>query len=74
MMAIGFSAQPDFRVVSRTELFDASGYIGGIQERGSYDVALDDQRFAMMRTPSSGVARLILIENWVEELRQRTGR
>ena len=39
-----------------------------------YDVSLDDQRFVMLRIGATNDdTELILVENWVEALRQRAG-
>jgi hypothetical protein len=34
------------------------------------DVSLDGQRFLMVQTAQSGVARLTLVQNWTEQLRR----
>ena len=40
-----------------------------------YDVSLDDQRFVMLRSGADNDdTQLILVENWVEALRQRSHR
>ncbi len=71
-----YEAASEFTVTSREPLFDASPYAAQGNWRG-YDVSRDDQRFVMMRTGlgGGGIAegRLILVENWLQELRERLG-
>jgi hypothetical protein len=65
---------PTFAVGERRVLFPASAY----DFSGSYplyDVAPDDRRFLMVRGVSpEGETEAILIQNWFQELKARTGR
>jgi hypothetical protein len=70
LIAATCTTETDFSVQSRQRLFDASPYIARWAPR-TYDVTKDDQRFVFMR-PAAGGARLVLIENWLEELRERS--
>jgi hypothetical protein len=36
-----------------------------------FDVTPDDQRFIMMRTVAPAPPRMVLIENWGEEVKER---
>ena len=64
-------------MVSSPTIFDASSY--RVVESGSwhsYDVASDDQRFVFMRLvggEEGDPGRLILVQNWLTELRERLG-
>ena len=69
LMAATYTTDPDIRVQSRARLFDASPYSAQFSP-GTYDVTSDDQRFVFMRLAVGG-ARLVLIDNWFEELRER---
>ena len=54
-------------------LFSMDGYLTA-RGHAMYDVSPDDQRFVMLRIDAEfGSTELILVENWAEELRQRTG-
>jgi Tol biopolymer transport system component len=76
MMAATYSTDDRFRVQSRARLFDASGYVTS-PEYAYYDLTADDQRFVMVALSSTlpgddedGEPRLILVQNWFEELRE----
>jgi hypothetical protein len=69
MMVASFTATPGFTVRSRARLFDVSRYEWATNQR-VYDVARDGRRFVFLK-PTEGAARLVLIENWLEELRRR---
>ena len=56
-------------------LFSMADYLIG-DGHPMYDVRPDDQRFVMLRIEDEDVesdTELILVTNWVEELRQRLG-
>nr|NIW38526.1 hypothetical protein [Gemmatimonadota bacterium]NIY12330.1 hypothetical protein [Gemmatimonadota bacterium] len=64
--------EPEFRVASRTRLFDASAYDFDPSYR-AYDVARDDQRFIMLQRgeiQEEFAADMVLVENWLTEMRQ----
>jgi serine/threonine-protein kinase len=69
MISATYTAEPDFQVRTRTRLFDATPYVTRWGHK-TFDVTSDDQRFAMLRI-LPGQGRVILIENWFEELRER---
>jgi hypothetical protein len=69
MIAVQVQTKPVFSAGRPTALFPATSfneYEGGPQ----YAVSPDDQRFLMIR-PVAGSApdRLVVVENWFEELR-----
>ena len=73
LVAVQVSADPSFAASRQDVLFsvvDYRRYVGYAQ----YEVTPDDRRFVMLRTEDLGSAtELILVENWVEELRERVG-
>jgi len=73
MMVAGYTLDPEFRVVSRTRLFDARAYRSAAEYHGSFDVTSDDQSFVMMRS-TTGDTRIVMITNWLGELRGRLRR
>ncbi|HYL30670.1 MAG TPA: hypothetical protein VEU27_12175, partial [Gemmatimonadales bacterium] len=74
MTSVEVRPGPTFAVGERRVLFPASAY----DFSGSYplyDVAPDDRRFLMVRGVSpEGETEAILIQNWFQELKARTGR
>jgi hypothetical protein len=42
----------------------------------AFDLSADDQRFVMMRTVDDSLAapQLVIVENWFEELKEKTER
>ena len=71
MTAAQVARDPDFRVVSRERLFDASSYRSDFNHR-AYDVAPAGERFVMIRTvdrAAEDAGALIAVENWFRELR-----
>ncbi len=77
MMVATYSADSAFDVQGVERLFDSSPYSRNNDRTWHYyDVTSDDQRFVMVRPESSGddeSARLILVQNFFEELEQRVG-
>jgi Tol biopolymer transport system component len=72
MVTVGVRTSPTFAVSSPSTLFSAAQFrFGGSQPQ--YAVAPDDRRFLMIR-PFAGTSseRLIVVENWAEELRNRS--
>jgi serine/threonine-protein kinase len=65
---------PDIEVRGRTVLFGPSLWRVGNVNRTYYDVSPDDQRFIMIRRTEIGEeAKVILIENFFELLRENAG-
>ena len=64
-------ANPTFSVGPSTRLFSATGFSFDFDE--SYTVSPDDRRFLMIRpVTSGGFDKLIVVENWFEELKGRS--
>ncbi|MEE8146092.1 MAG: protein kinase, partial [Longimicrobiales bacterium] len=74
MVAAQVVTEPTFRVVELRPLFEIPPGYPIPQNGAPYDITLDDQRFLMARVFESDAEdpqRVVLITNWVEELRQR---
>ena len=72
MMAVPIESGPGFRVGNPTRLF-AGAYFAGVNGR-TYDVSADGQRFLMIKDKTTGPAaanRIIVVENFFEELKRR---
>jgi tRNA A-37 threonylcarbamoyl transferase component Bud32/dipeptidyl aminopeptidase/acylaminoacyl peptidase len=68
MVAAEVRTNPVFSVMRTTILFSASRF-GAFEASPQYDVSADDQRFLMLRPlAGSDPDRLIVVENWFEEL------
>jgi serine/threonine-protein kinase len=74
MIAVGIAADSIFRVGPARVLFPAGGYRADAVHR-QYDVTPDGGRFLMVRrVGGEGQGRVILVQNFVEELRARVPR
>ena len=63
---------PTFAVESREQLTSWPYFLQNVIR--DYDLALDDQRFLAVRTTNTQAQeRLILVQNFFEELRQQVG-
>ncbi len=76
MVAAQIETIPSFRVVERETLFTIPPEYYVNAGTDFYDVALDDQRFLMGRrleveALGTGAQKLIIIQNFFEELRER---
>ncbi len=60
---------PEFRVLSRTMLFDVTEYEPA-SPHANYDVSPDGQRFVMVH--QGRLSEIVLIQNWPEEVRRRS--
>jgi hypothetical protein len=72
MMVVPVTLTPTFSVGPARELFGGP-YLGQAATRG-YDVTADAQRFLMVRTkerPPLKVTQINIVQNWLEELKQR---
>ena len=70
MQAMRVSTKPTFGVVARQRLFSANGYFASPWAQ-AYDVTPDGKRFIMVRPKNSGhQSRLILVQNFSEELKR----
>jgi serine/threonine protein kinase/Tol biopolymer transport system component len=74
MVAAAVRTNPVFSVTGARILFSASRF-GSFEASPQYDVSADDQRFLMLR-PLAGADpdRLIVVENWFEELKAKSHR
>ncbi|MFL5483660.1 MAG: protein kinase domain-containing protein [Gemmatimonadaceae bacterium] len=74
MVAAEVRTNPVFSVTRTTILFSATRF-GSFEASPQYDVAADDQRFLMLRPlPGSEPERLIVVENWFEDLKAKSRR
>jgi serine/threonine-protein kinase len=74
MVAAEIMTQPAFAVGNQTVLFPGGAYTRDDSHRG-YDVAPDDRRFLMIREhDGDGRTDLVLVDNWLQELRRKVGR
>ena len=80
LMVVEVSTEAKFAIGGRQALFSLIGDRRMVpwwwsSARVSYDVALDDQRFVMLQSSSSGhaSAEVIVVENFLEELRTKVG-
>lgn len=75
LVAASVRTDPSFEVVDRTPLFtfDPAAQITAVM--AEYDVAADDQRFLTFRgVPGQSAVAVTVVENIVEELREKVGR
>jgi len=70
MVAVAVATEPTFAVTRHTVLFSGSDYAVDPSHR-EYDVSPDDRRFLMLREPSGQRAKLVLVDNWFQELTAR---
>jgi serine/threonine-protein kinase len=76
MMSAAVEAGSVFRVTERSVLFDlpAGSYVSPLST--AYDITPDDEQFILVRSRGVGLeerAPLVLIENWLEEVKERAG-
>ena len=73
LVAVELRTKPTFSVVRTTALFPAGGF-GASRSGRSYSVAPNDMRFLMTRPLESNAPdKLIVVENWFEELKSTSG-
>jgi len=76
MQAVKVATKATFGILTRQRLFSTTGYLGSAWAQ-AYDVTPDGRRFAMLHIGSStgdATVSLVLVENFIAELRQRTAR
>lgn len=71
MMAAAVQTAPVFRVTQREPFFEDLYFGPGAIDYAEYDVDPRSGRFLMIKT--AGEARIVVVVNWVEELRRRMG-
>jgi serine/threonine-protein kinase len=72
LIAADVRAGATFEVGARRRLFSTTMFDGDA-DYTTYDVTPDDRRFLFIRQ-AGGTRELVVVLNWFEELRQRTGR
>ena len=72
MVAAEVTMEPAFSVGRREPLFSTADYESDFQHV-LYDVSPDDQRFVMLRMVLDEAGQLIWVQNWIDELREKTG-
>jgi len=71
LVAVQVQTTPTFSVGASTVLFDARPYVlSGLH--AMYAVAPGDDRFLMIRAGEADPGELIVVENWFQELRERS--
>jgi hypothetical protein len=77
MVAAVETGEGTFRVLERSPLFDLPAGTSTSPLSTPYDISPDDQEFIMVRAkgaaPEAEQPPLILVENWLEELKARMG-
>jgi Tol biopolymer transport system component len=70
LMAVEIQTEPTFAASTPQRLLDGGGYFLGAGAGRTYDVALDGQRFLMIRAVTAESVEVIIVENFAEELRR----
>jgi hypothetical protein len=71
-MAVEVKTNPTFGIGRATPLFPAGGFVS-YQFSTQYDVSPDDRRFLMIRPVGAGAPdKLIVVDNWFEELKAKS--
>ena len=77
MMVVTFETEPTFNVGVRRVLFPLGTEYWLSANYAAYDVAADDEHLFMVRRFASGDelvgSTLIIVENWLEELKAKVG-
>ena len=72
LVAVEVKTSPTFSLGRSTPLFSAAGFESN-QFVPQYDVSLDDRRFLMIRPIAASASdKLIVVDNWFEELRAKS--
>ncbi|MGH7703027.1 MAG: protein kinase domain-containing protein [Gemmatimonadales bacterium] len=69
LVAVALQTAPEFRVVSRTPLFDLAGYEGATPH-ANFDVAPDGKSFVMVHPGQ--LSEIVIVQNWTEDARRRS--
>ena len=70
LMVVSVQTGPTFEAGEVRQLFSTQGYLSFATHRG-YDIAVDDQRFVMLRLQEAGDAtELVVVTNFFEELKR----
>jgi hypothetical protein len=78
MFTVAVSTTPTFSVGKVTELFKGGYYVSPTgSPRAQYDVTGDGKRLLMVTSApadaAAGRARIVVVQNWLEELKRRGG-
>jgi DNA-binding SARP family transcriptional activator len=71
LVVVAVNTTPRFSLGRSTALFSAAGFTS-FRFTPQYAVAPDDQRFLMIRPLETSTDKLIVVENWFEELRVKS--
>ena len=78
MMAVSVTTAPEFRASAPRQLWEGEYSSGSGSSCGmpgvssaSYDVTPDGERFLMVREDQTFATRIVVVVNWIEELRAR---
>jgi hypothetical protein len=72
LVAVAVNTTPRFSLGRSTALFSAAGFTS-FRFTPQYAVAPDDRRFLMIRQLETGTPdKVIVVENWFEELRTKS--
>jgi Tol biopolymer transport system component len=69
LVSVRIDPAPPFRIVSRQPLFSAAHYRSDSRNRG-FAVSPDDQSFLFVDTQAGPVNELVIVLNWLDELRR----
>jgi eukaryotic-like serine/threonine-protein kinase len=75
VMRVPISAGTSWKAGSPTQLFETPSYVFEARGQRSYDVAPDGKRFVMLKNaetsgPRSTPPRIVVVQNWFEELKR----
>ena len=71
LVSVAVSTEPTFSAAATTTLFPARGFTSNIAHR-QYDVSRDDKRFIFIRAVGGAAPdKLIVVENWLDELKSK---
>lgn len=73
MVSVAVKTNPTFSVGRATVLFKPPAFVS---RSGHFEISPDDRRFLMMRSvvDSNTPERLIIVDNWFEELRSKAAK
>jgi hypothetical protein len=73
LVAVPVNTTPTFSVGRPVPLFQAGGFLSSISNETQYDVSKDDRRFIMIRPVANNTPdKLIVVDNWFEELKGKS--
>ena len=72
LVAVRIAAGPDFQVAGKQVLFPAAEYLTDGNDH-SYDISADDQSFYFIRPTDKTPPQLIVVLNWLQEVKAKVG-